>query len=304
MPPLVSVVIPCYRQAHFLAQAVESVLRQSHPAHEIIVVDDGSPDAVAEVLQTFPGVRLIVQDNRGLGAARNRGLAEARGEFVVFLDADDRLLPNALSAGVTALTSDPAYAFVWGYNRPINARGDPVPYQSRRFAGRASYAELLRSNVVGPPLGVMFRRSCVMAVNGFSTEVRFAEDYDLYLRLAREYNFYCHGQTIGEYRTHADNMSANCAGMLQGMFDSLNRQAPWVQGQAHLRRALAAGRRNARQQFDGLPRLELLGKQLRARRWIQVAASAAVLVLKYPELFLPAVARRARRSLGLSRASG
>ena len=86
-----TVMIPCYNQARFLGEAIESVLSQSHPDF-VVVVDDGSTDNTSEVASSYGQVRLIRQENRGLAAARNRGLSEARGEYVVFLDSDDRLL--------------------------------------------------------------------------------------------------------------------------------------------------------------------------------------------------------------------
>src|SRR5215204_1671374 len=101
--PLVSVVIPCYKQAHFLGEAIESVLAQSYPNFEIIVVDDGSPDNTSEVAASYPRVRLVRQENQGLSAARNSGLSRSEGEYVVFLDADDRLLPGALQVGLECL---------------------------------------------------------------------------------------------------------------------------------------------------------------------------------------------------------
>src|SRR5215213_3125487 len=96
--PLVSVVIPCYNQAHFLGEAIESVLAQSYPNFEIVVVDDGSTDDTSEVAGSYPKVRLVRQENQGLSGARNAGLARSEGEYVVFLDADDRLRPEALEA--------------------------------------------------------------------------------------------------------------------------------------------------------------------------------------------------------------
>src|SRR5215217_62523 len=94
--PLVSVVIPCYNQAHFLKEAIESVLKQSYAHYEIVVVDDGSTDETSEVASSYEGVRLIRQENRGLAEARNTGIKHSEGDFLVFLDADDRLLPEAL----------------------------------------------------------------------------------------------------------------------------------------------------------------------------------------------------------------
>src|SRR5919107_192619 len=104
---LVSVVIPCYNQAHFLSEAIESVLAQTYPYFEIIVVDDGSTDNTSEVAGRYSGVRCIRQDNQGLSGARNSGLRHSKGEYLVFLDADDRLLPQALEVGLECLRAYP-----------------------------------------------------------------------------------------------------------------------------------------------------------------------------------------------------
>src|ERR671910_2706788 len=126
----VSVVIPCYNQADFLGEAIESVLSQSYQAFEVIVVDDGSTDDTKEVASAYAledsRVRLVRQQNRGLAGARNRGLAESRGEYVVFLDSDDRLLGEALEVGVRELESHPECAFVAGRCRFIAADGSPI----------------------------------------------------------------------------------------------------------------------------------------------------------------------------------
>ncbi len=104
-PPRVSVVIPCYNQGHFVHEAIESVLAQTYADYEIVVVDDGSTDQTSEVVSRYPGVRCIRQRNRGLPAARNRGIQESQGEFLVFLDADDRLLPKHFEFSLHALRS-------------------------------------------------------------------------------------------------------------------------------------------------------------------------------------------------------
>lgn len=293
--PLVSVVIPCYRQAHFLGTAIESLLAQTHPSYEIIVVDDGSPDDVASVVARFPGVILCRQDNAGLSQARNAGLARCSGEFVVFLDADDRLLPNALRDGVRAHSEYPGCAFVWGFNRPIDESGNPLPSEPRVFSGPAEYQQLLRENVVGPPLGVMFRREMVAAVGGFSTAVRCTEDYGLYLRLARSYPSWCHGTLIAEYRFHTANMSSNLDQMLEGVLGVLDQQEEWVRGDVRLRRALREGRRRAWQTYDGGRRLRQLSERARAGRWGPATVCALALLTRYPRLFAPILYRRMKR---------
>src|SRR6185503_10394131 len=97
--PLVSIIIPCYNQGRYLGDAIESVLRQSYRRLEIIVVDDGSTDDSSQVARKYSDVKLRRQENRGFSRARNAGLEASRGDYLVFLDADDRLLPGAIQAG-------------------------------------------------------------------------------------------------------------------------------------------------------------------------------------------------------------
>src|SRR5215208_7256201 len=146
--PLVSVVIPCYNQAHFLGEAIESVLAQSHPNFEIIVVDDGSPDDTSEVAEHYPEVRLVRQENQGLSAARNAGLARSEGEYVVFLDADDRLLPEALKTGVECLEAHPECAYVYGHFRVIASDGSFLKHRKQLIVGKDRYVGLLWCNYI------------------------------------------------------------------------------------------------------------------------------------------------------------
>src|SRR5437867_3004984 len=121
--PSVAVVITSYNHAHFLADAIASVLAQTHRASEIIVVDDGSTDDVAAVVARYPAVKLVRQSNQGLAAARNRGLHEAHTDKVIFLDADDRLLPHAVAAGLGCFGRSPACGFVYGGYRRVFMNG-------------------------------------------------------------------------------------------------------------------------------------------------------------------------------------
>src|SRR5262249_7228575 len=146
--PLVSVVIPCYRQAHFLGEAIESVLGQTYPNVEVIVVDDGSPDNTAQVAACYPGVVYVRGENAWVAAARNTGLARSRSNYVIFLDSDDRLLPCAVQAGLEAVQSNPKQAFVSGQYRFIGVGGDVVFPPTRWDIRSDHYLELLRRNYI------------------------------------------------------------------------------------------------------------------------------------------------------------
>src|SRR5215213_4245219 len=143
---LVSVVIPCYNQAHFLGEAVESVLAQSYPRFEVVVVDDGSTDDTAEVAARYPKVRCVRQQNQGLAAARNTGLRHSEGEYVVFLDADDRLLPEALKNGLECLETHRECAYVYGHFRMIASDGSFLKHRKRLIVGKNRYVGMLRRN--------------------------------------------------------------------------------------------------------------------------------------------------------------
>src|SRR6266478_7138747 len=148
---LVSVIIPCYNQAHFLHEAIDSVLAQTYSNREILVVDDGSSDATAAVARSYPHVRYVYQENAGPSAARNTGLKQTCGEYLVFLDADDRLLPEALEVGVDSLHQHPECAFASGFCRLIVADGSLLGKPEQLSVARDHYLEFLRANYIWCP---------------------------------------------------------------------------------------------------------------------------------------------------------
>ena len=137
-PNLVSAIVPCYNQAHFLSEAIASILNQTYPHYEIIVIDDGSTDDTSAVAARQPGVRCIRTKNEGLAAARNTGLRASAGDYVVFLDADDRLLPEAFEAGVGCLNAHAECAMVYGHVKLVDAAGSPLP-SPRQFSVDAEH---------------------------------------------------------------------------------------------------------------------------------------------------------------------
>ena len=228
----VAVVIPTYNHGHFLADAIASVERQTVPAAEVIVVDDGSSDHPEDVVAQFSRVRFIRQDNQGLAAARNAGLRAAGSEKVVFLDADDLLAPDAIESGLACFSRHPAAGFVYGAHRVVNAEGVAISEVKFEEIGHDAFASFLRGNCIGMHATVTYDRERIVACGGFNESLRRCEDYDLYLRLSLKHPVACHPTLAAYYRWHGANMSADFTGMLnsvlrvQGAFAELARRDP------------------------------------------------------------------------------
>jgi glycosyltransferase involved in cell wall biosynthesis len=235
---LISVVIPCFNQAHFLPEAIRSVQEQTYQKTEICVVDDGSTDATSAVASRYPNVRVIRQRNQFTGAARNAGARASTGNYLVFLDADDRLLPRALEIGMRYLASQAESAFVSGRCRYIAEDGSFIAIPEQQVVRQDHYLELLFRNYIWCPANVLFRRYNFEEVGGFRTfrNIRGAEDYDLYLRIARRFSVFCHGAVVSDYRQYdlnGGNVSRNVGRMLRATLTALRDQRPYLKGNEH-----------------------------------------------------------------------
>ncbi|HTJ56909.1 MAG TPA: glycosyltransferase [Devosiaceae bacterium] len=228
--PGAAVVITTYNHARYLAEAIESVLAQSRPAAEIIVVDDGSTDDSEAVVRRYPDVRFIRQDNQGLSAARNTGLVAAASPFIAFLDADDLLLPRAIERGLAIHAGSPGAAFVYGGHRRMDGKG--VQLGPDRFdpIGGAPFLDLLRGNPVAMHGAVLFNRRILLAAGGYDATLKWCEDYDVYLRLARTHPVVSYPDPVAIYRFHGANMSNQRERMLGGTLFVLERHAEGLAG--------------------------------------------------------------------------
>jgi glycosyltransferase involved in cell wall biosynthesis len=217
-----SVVIPCYNTGQFVAEAVRSAWDQSCPPLEVIVVDDGSTDNSAAISEAA-GARVIRQANGGLACARNSGMAEAKGDFILFLDADDRLLPGAIETHLRCFAQWPDAAMVHGSNYVVDARGDII-----RTNAEAPHAYSWRDVLFGvsPTCSqAMFRHEAVVSAGGFDAKVPYGEDLDLYLRLCARADGVCHGELVADYRKHPGQMTKRPAVGLESMLGVVDRFA-------------------------------------------------------------------------------
>jgi glycosyltransferase involved in cell wall biosynthesis len=234
--PRVSVVIPTYNSAALVVEAVESVLAQTRPAAEVIAVDDGSTDDTPERLARFgPPVRVVRQPNGGVSAARNRGLSEATGELIAFLDADDVWHPNKLRRQVEVLAGRPDLGLLGALTVPWPG-GFPTTLPDGRVADVRLDDLVVRNTFVTST--IVIRRDVVQAVGEFDSTLHGPEDYDYWLRavtLAPGANLLV---PLTGYRDVGGSLSKQAHRMEDGMRRILGKleRAGVFRGRAGLRR--------------------------------------------------------------------
>jgi glycosyltransferase involved in cell wall biosynthesis len=225
--PLVSVIITCYNHGKYLSNAINSIYKQDDYSNiEIVLVDDGSVDNTKEECSKFPDVVYVYQDNSGLSAARNTGIRNSRGEYLVFLDADDWFLPGAIKTNADMLTANAGIAFVSGGHRFLYEK-ENITLDISNDIRNNYYCRLLEGNYIAMHATVMYRRFSFDTVL-YDTSLKACEDYDVYLRVARKHQVLNHSQLIAVYRIHASNMSGNNYLMLQYVLKVLRLQEPFL----------------------------------------------------------------------------
>ncbi len=237
----VAVIVTTYNDSRFLPDALRSVFEQVRPPDEVIVVDDGSAEDPRDIVSRFPGARLIRQENQGLSGARNTGLLATSADLVLFLDADDILLPSALSAGLACLAENPDAAFVYGAYMMVNENLRAFGNVYYRPAGADAVATILLGNAIGMHATVLYRREVLAAVGGFDRTLRKVEDYEIYLRIASEHPVASHPEVVTLCRRHGRNMSLAAEDMLRVSIAVHDAYRP-EPGETSRRRAWSEGR--------------------------------------------------------------
>jgi len=199
----ISIVIPCFNSAHCLRETLEHALAQTAPAHEILVVDDGSTDGTPELVRSFGGrVRYLRQQNRGPAAARNHGIEQATGDWIAFLDHDDLFLPEKLARLGAVAEAHPELVVIYSgftYLSTDGSRADAAAFPARELWPALRY----RTPIL--PSSAMVRRSALVELGGFSTDprIRRVEDWELWFRLIRRHSsaaFYSLAESLVVYR--------------------------------------------------------------------------------------------------------
>ncbi len=206
----VSVVIPTYNYGRFLGEAIESVLAQTFPVFEIIVVDDGSSDNTEEVVAKFGDkVKYIKQKNGGVGLARNTGVKNSSGEFIALLDADDVWLPQKIERQMQLLQSDEEIGLVTTGLREFGEDGETIDkHQSGQNGWCAEKLLLYEPVVIGPGSSALIKREVFERIGGFDErkEMHPAEDWEFCYRVAQQTKLAFLPELLVEYRNHGNNV--------------------------------------------------------------------------------------------------
>lgn len=200
--PLVSIVTPSYNQAQFLPATIESVLGQSYPNIEYIIIDGGSVDGSIDIIQRYSDQLAfwVSQPDQGQTDAINKGFNHANGIVLAYLNSDDTLEPQAVTEAVSFLLDHPEIGMVYGDANFIDPRGRVI---GRFPAAQTNYQRLRRGYVHIPQAAAFWRAQLWHQVAPLDTSIYFAMDYDLWLRLARISRLHYHPGVWANFRLHA-----------------------------------------------------------------------------------------------------
>ena len=219
MQPLISVVIPTYNRVHLIGEALESVFAQTFKDYEVILIDDGSTDGTEEsVKKNFAGrLRYVRQKNQGISSARNHGIVLARGKYVAFLDSDDKWLPKKLAKQAEYLEANPHVGLLctklWRYEIGNEEKRETCPPDFPKH-----FTDLLTGPNFIPTTTTMVRKRCLDAVGVFDPALPVAEDWDLWLRIAKDFKIHCLSDVLAEHRDHPAKTTKNRVKVYEGFW--------------------------------------------------------------------------------------
>ncbi len=224
----VSIILPTYNCAKYVGAAVESVLNQTYRNFELIIVDDGSTDdtdeALAQYISNNNKIRYIKQENKGHAGARNTGMAAATGDYIAFIDSDDKWMPEKLDEQVWVLQEDPEVGLVhcnvygFGENQEVRVRGSQLTQEQLNDYSGYIFDNLYSRKIIITTTTVMIRKKCIDAVGMFDENLtRYgSEDRELFLRILRNYKAKYVNKPLAMYRNRSDSEGQNYGNMIKG----------------------------------------------------------------------------------------
>jgi len=213
--PTVSIIIPTYQRSHWVGEAIESVLAQTYKDYEIIVVNDGSTDNTAEVLNQFQDkIKIIEQENKGGSAARNTAIDNSHGRYIAFLDDDDLWLPNKLEKQIALLEFNDKIGLIYSDMFWFNKKGvlpNTKAQASSLHLARLYWMHFLNFDFLSSPTSstVIVRRQALDEMGLFDESLTNCHDYDLWLRIGEKWLFYYLDEPLTMYRLSDTNMTKN-----------------------------------------------------------------------------------------------
>jgi glycosyltransferase involved in cell wall biosynthesis len=220
----VSVVIPTFNRSELVRQAISSAINQTSPPDQIIVVDDGSTDDTAQVVRAFgSAVKYVHQENGGVGRARNTGVAHARGEYILFLDSDDTLRPQAIEHLASALERSPTAGMAYGQAQVTDLNGKQLQIQQPSFRrppgtwdGARELEHLLLRNYLRTS-AILINRRAWDEIGGFDPRCgNMGEDWDAWVRIARQWPIAYMPEVVVTARHHPTSLSSAATERMRG----------------------------------------------------------------------------------------
>jgi glycosyltransferase involved in cell wall biosynthesis len=212
---LVSVIIPTYNRVQYICEAIDSVLAQTYNNTEVIVVDDGSTDNTRDIIQQYDSkVKYIFQNNAGPSAARNNGIKQSSGELIAFLDSDDIWLAEKLELQIELMRQSQYIGLVSCGIYIIDASGKIIsdPVIKGNYKNRKSFVkELMVHNIIGGGSAILIKKECLNRIGLFNEDLWVGEDWNMWLRIAKNYEVKFVEKPLVKYRIHGNNLHKNLA---------------------------------------------------------------------------------------------
>ena len=223
--PKISVIIPGYNSETTIRDTIKSVQQQTFSDFELIVINDGSTDKTAAIVQSIldPRIKLFSYKNGGLPVARNRGIARAKGKFIAFLDADDLWIADKLESQLQALENCPKAAVAYSLTDYINEAGQVIKKGKHKIVDGNVLEELLIDNFIESGSNPLIRKQALEKVGGFDASINTAADWEMWLRLAEQFDFVAVPAVQVLYRISETSMSTNIRNQEIQCLEVINR---------------------------------------------------------------------------------